>query len=291
MITPVFNEQRYLPAMLDSVRAQTHSDWELLLVDDGSTDDTPTLVAAAAADDPRIRVVSSGTKLGKVAAFNAAYAAARGDIVCHVGGDDELVPAALRLRVDALGPHVGERAVAFFKILIVDEARGTETVHPRGAGGNMSGPSITMTRPLADLVFPVPPELPSEDIWMGNLAAALADRRIDSTDVVIRYRVHAGNSNPRAKSFAQMSEAMHVRSRAFPRMLAEPRFDLPATARAQFEQQWRAEQLRRDGRVLALLTDRQLPLVERLAYASMANPPLWFARQKLAHRAGGWRGR
>lgn len=291
VITPVFNEQRYLPAMLDSMRMQSHQEWELLLVDDGSTDETPQLIARAADADPRIRVVSSGVKLGKVAAFNAAYAASSGDIVCHVGGDDELVPSALRTRADTLGAYENEQAVAFFKILMVDEARGTQTVHPRGPGGNMSGPSTTLTRPLADVVFPVPEELPSEDIWIGNVAAALAHIRIDSEEIIIRYRMHAGNSNPRAKTFAHMSDAIHIRAKAFPRMLAEERFTLPAHARRQFNAQWRAESLRRQGRVAALLADRELPIVERLAYASMANALLWSVRKKLAHRASGWRGR
>lgn len=291
LLTPVFNEERYLPAMLASVRAQTHEHWELLAVDDGSGDATPRLVAEAAAADPRIRVVSSGRKIGKVAAFNAAFGASSGDIICHVGGDDELVPESLAVRVAALADHADKRAVAFFKILMVDEATGRQTVHPRGRRGNMSGPSITMSRPLAELVFPVPADLVSEDIWMGHVAAALADVRIDSPEIVIHYRVHAGNSNPRAKPFAAMSAAMHARAKAMPRMLTAQRFELPEAVRVELAQQWRAELMRRDGRVLALLRYHELPLMERLAFASMSNPPLWWIRRHLGHRAGGWRGR
>ena len=56
IITPVHNGGRYLSATLDSVLAQTHADWELLVIDDGSTDDTNAVLARYAAE-PRLRVL------------------------------------------------------------------------------------------------------------------------------------------------------------------------------------------------------------------------------------------
>jgi glycosyltransferase involved in cell wall biosynthesis len=59
ILLPVRNEEEFLPSALASLFRQTLTSWELVAVDDGSSDDTPSLLAAAAARDPRVRVVPS----------------------------------------------------------------------------------------------------------------------------------------------------------------------------------------------------------------------------------------
>lgn len=291
ILSPVWNEERHLPAMLDSLAAQTWPHWELLAVDDGSTDATGALLADRAAADGRIRIVGDGAKLGKVAAFNVAHAASAGSILCHVGGDDLARPDALAHRVAALRAHVDDRAVAFFKINLFTDDPATGTVLPRGRRGSMSGGSITVTRPLADVVFPVPTSLPSEDIWWGQVADALARHRVDSPAVVLDYRAHAGNSNPRAKPFDAMDAAIHARWRAYDLALREPRFTLPPEHAAAFAAQWAGEELRHAGATWRLLALRDLPVIERLAMASMSTPALWRLRRRFATAVSGWRGR
>lgn len=56
VIVPVYQAEALLPQCVESVLAQTFSDWELLLIDDGSRDGSPTLCDGYAARDPRIRV-------------------------------------------------------------------------------------------------------------------------------------------------------------------------------------------------------------------------------------------
>ncbi|MDO5629408.1 MAG: glycosyltransferase family A protein [Mobilicoccus sp.] len=291
ILVPVHNEQAHLPAMLDSVLAQTWTDLEIVLVDDGSTDGTGAILADYAARDDRVRRVGSGARLGKVAAFNAAYAASRGRIVCHVGGDDTMPPDALAHRARALAPFLAVPAVGFFKLELFEHVPGDRpTVIPRGRRGSMSGPSITMTRPLADRVMPVPAHLVSEDIWMGRAADALADVRVDSPAVVCHYRRHTGNSNPRNRPFPQMSAAMHERTQALDALLDTERFELPGEVRAALTAEVEAEQLRVDGRTSAVLRS-DLPVIDRLAMASMSRPSLWRVRSRLLTPLTGWRGR
>src|SRR5262245_17025162 len=57
VVMPVRNGARWLSEAVDSVLAQTFSDWELIVIDDGSTDATPSILAAFASRDPRIRVI------------------------------------------------------------------------------------------------------------------------------------------------------------------------------------------------------------------------------------------
>lgn len=101
IIVPVYNTAPYLPGCLDSLLAQTFSDFELLLVDDGSTDDSPAICDAYAAQDERIRVFHRENG-GVSAARNLAVEQAKGDWICYVDSDDEVKPDYLKVMVDAI---------------------------------------------------------------------------------------------------------------------------------------------------------------------------------------------
>lgn len=290
IIAPVFNEEDYISEMIKSILAQNHPDWELLFVDDGSTDKTADIIEHWAQKDQRIHLVSLRKKLGKVAAFNTAFAAAQGDLICHVGGDDTLPTSSLSDRAQAFrgAPAL---SVTLGKLQPVDH-RGQKTSPPipRGPKGSQSSPGATYSRALADLIFPIPAELPSEDIWLGNAAVACSAEIIHLQTSIINYRIHKNNSNPRHKSFEAMSEAISARLRAYDLLLLS---SLPLTPefKYQFALNVTTEQLRYRGNTIKLLTLKTLPLVERLALASMSNPLLWKARQRLGLRVTGWRGK
>jgi len=91
---PVRNEERFLPAALDSIRRQTLTSWELVCVDDGSDDSTPRILADAARNDCRVRVVSAPAR-GLVPALNAGLADCRAPIVARMDGDDIAHPRRL----------------------------------------------------------------------------------------------------------------------------------------------------------------------------------------------------
>ncbi|QNP75955.1 glycosyltransferase [Streptomyces roseirectus] len=106
VICPAYNRSREITATIDSVRAQTHQDWELLVVSDGSDDDTDDWVRRAAREDPRVRlhrVARSGHPSGP---RNAGLALARGEFIAYLDHDDVWRPDHLRvllglLRADA----------------------------------------------------------------------------------------------------------------------------------------------------------------------------------------------
>ncbi|HLP08863.1 MAG TPA: glycosyltransferase family 2 protein [Opitutaceae bacterium] len=104
VLLPVYNAAGTLPAALASLRAQTLVDWELLAVDDGSTDATPILLSAAAAADPRIRVLAQPHS-GIVAALNLGLSAARTPLVARFDADDECHPERLARQVAFLRDH------------------------------------------------------------------------------------------------------------------------------------------------------------------------------------------
>jgi glycosyltransferase involved in cell wall biosynthesis len=89
---PVYNGEATLDRALKSVRAQTDEDWEIVAVDDGSTDGSGEILRRWAAEDCRIRVVRLGENQGVSAARNAALRAAKGEFVVYLDRDDEFYP-------------------------------------------------------------------------------------------------------------------------------------------------------------------------------------------------------
>ena len=91
IIVPVYKVENYLPKCMDSILAQTFTDFELILVDDGSPDNCPALCDAAAEKDARIRVIHQKNG-GLSAARNAGLDAARGVWIGFVDSDDYIAP-------------------------------------------------------------------------------------------------------------------------------------------------------------------------------------------------------
>ena len=91
IIVPVYKVENYLPKCIDSILAQTFTDFELILVDDGSPDDCPALCDAAAEKDARVRVIHQKNG-GLSAARNAGLDAARGAWIGFVDSDDYIAP-------------------------------------------------------------------------------------------------------------------------------------------------------------------------------------------------------
>lgn len=97
VVIPVKNRPKVIVEAVESVRAQTFESWELLLVDDGSTDETPEVLRAQAARDPRIRVIELGTSHGAGTARNAGIDAARGHYLSFLDSDNTWEPNFLQL--------------------------------------------------------------------------------------------------------------------------------------------------------------------------------------------------
>lgn len=91
IIVPVYKVENYLPKCIDSILAQTFTDFELILVEDGSPDNCPALCDAAAAKDARVRVIHQKNG-GLSAARNAGLDVARGAWIGFVDSDDYIAP-------------------------------------------------------------------------------------------------------------------------------------------------------------------------------------------------------
>lgn len=105
VITAVYNGERHLEECLESIFNQTFTDFELVVVDDGSTDSTPRLLEGWQKRDARLRVLTNQKNQGRPQARNRAVTASRGKYIANLDADDASMPQRLALQYQFLQAH------------------------------------------------------------------------------------------------------------------------------------------------------------------------------------------
>ena len=120
IITPVYNAEPFIARCMRSVLAQTYTDWEMLIVDDGSTDRTPSIIREF--DDARITYIPLQHRgIASLAeTYNTALAKASGELVAILEGDDEWPANKLALQVPAFLED--DVVLSWGRGMIIDEA-------------------------------------------------------------------------------------------------------------------------------------------------------------------------
>lgn len=119
IILPAYNGEAYVREVIDSVLAQTYPDWELIAVNDGSTDSTPAILEAYAGQDARIRVVHQENKK-LPGALNTGFSLAKGEFLTWVSCDNRLLPDFLRRLTSDLATHEN-RDMAYANLDLIGE--------------------------------------------------------------------------------------------------------------------------------------------------------------------------
>lgn len=109
VLIATYNDERFIGAAIDSVLAQTFTDFELVIVDDASTDGTPAILEAYR--DPRLRLIRNPVNLGPGGARNRGLAAITTEYVAQLDGDDVCLPRRLEQQVRYLDEHPEVAAV------------------------------------------------------------------------------------------------------------------------------------------------------------------------------------
>ena len=102
VVMPVMNEEHYLHASVDSILTQTFADFEFIIIDDGSTDSTPDILAEYARRDQRIRLIRNAQNQGISRTLNAGIKASRGQYIARMDGDDLNTPDRFEQQVALL---------------------------------------------------------------------------------------------------------------------------------------------------------------------------------------------
>ena len=112
IIVPCYNLAPWIRACLDSVLAQSYTDWECTVVDDESKDGSDAILDEYAVRDQRIRVIHQKNK-GEGGARNTGIAAVRGDWIFFLDGDDVMVPGALEKLAGLIDAYPQEKLIRF----------------------------------------------------------------------------------------------------------------------------------------------------------------------------------
>lgn len=136
---PVRNGERFLAEALGSACAQTHQDLEILVSDNGSTDETVAICEQFAAADPRVRILREAENRGAAANFNKLVREARGEAFWWLPHDDRLLPRAVEVCVEVLRRNPG-----------------VLSCHPRSRQINEAGIVIGSRDRVVDLRSPSP---------------------------------------------------------------------------------------------------------------------------------------
>ncbi len=195
IVLPTFNGARFLAESIESCLAQTFTDWELIIVDDASTDDTPHIVAAYAARDGRIRGIRHEANRKLPGALNTGYAAARGEFITWTSDDNRYRPEALAELVAYLDAHPDVDAVytdysLFDEQGVVGELRRVQDPHAL-VFKQCVGPSFLHRKRLSDAIGPYADDLflaEDYDFWLR--ASAAGTLRPLHRDLYL-YRMHA----------------------------------------------------------------------------------------------------
>lgn len=124
IVSPAYNAARFVEAAIDSVIAQTRTDWEMLVVDDCSRDDTTAIVQRRAAADPRVRLLRHERNGGPAQARQTALDAARGRFVAFLDSDDLWLPAKLERQLAFM--EATGAALSFTQFRRIDAAGAVE---------------------------------------------------------------------------------------------------------------------------------------------------------------------
>ena len=120
VVSPTFNRLKYLRPAVDSVFAQTFTDWELIVADDGSEGETAAYVAALA-NLPRVKVLRLAHSGNPGAVRNAACRVARGEYIAFLDSDDIWLPEKLARQVASLRSHP-HRGWGYTAFAVIDES-------------------------------------------------------------------------------------------------------------------------------------------------------------------------
>lgn len=118
VIMAVYNGKLYLPQALESILTQTFRDFEFLVVDDGSTDESAQILAGAARRDPRIQIITNPANIGLTRSLNKVLAKARGTIIARMDADDIALPERFEKQIAFLqeNSEVGVVGTAYYFI-------------------------------------------------------------------------------------------------------------------------------------------------------------------------------
>jgi len=199
IVIPAYNHGRYLAEAVNSVLAQDHSPLELIVLDDGSTDDTPEVLAQLKGDFVRER----HPNMGQARTLEKGWAMAKGSILAYLSADDMLAPGAVSAAVSELAAHPTAVATYCDYELLDPQSRAVRLVHAPSFNYFrmftdvicLPGPGAFFRRSAYEQTGPWNPsyrQMPDYDFW---LRLGLLGDFVHIEQCLAGFRVHDGSQS------------------------------------------------------------------------------------------------
>lgn len=219
VIIPTYNRAHYLPQAIESVLSQSFTDFEIIVIDDGSTDDTEAVIQPFLVDD-RLQYVKQ-PNAGVAAARNAGMRLAQGRYLAFLDSDDWFLPGKLKKQVAymAANPHIALSYTAYFAFDDITQKQTPRSVHKTYYHRMFSDcPVFTSTVMLRRKVWKAVGELDTtmrlaEDIdyWI-RIAHHYPLGHI--TEMLTGFRLHPGNHDRDPNTI--LKAHLHIAEKQFP---------------------------------------------------------------------------
>ena len=232
---PVYNKARYLRECLDSIIGQTMTDFEVIAVDDGSTDGSWDILQEYAARDPRFRLFRHEINLGTLAARKRCFIEARGDYMAFIDADDlakpnmlahlhsltegstDLVQSAARINnsEQTITSELAEQYDRFYTHVVPVQFSGVDVFRNLKVSIKMN---LWLTLASRNVYRAILPHIPDEQLPHGNdnllmLMLAFFSNSYRNTDQVL-YNFRANPSSSNLILFSPDKALEHIESRA-----------------------------------------------------------------------------
>lgn len=203
-----YNYRNYLGAAIQSVINQTYSNWELIVVDDGSMDGSSEIIKNFVKQDKRIKLIEKKNE-GVAIALNRAFESSQGEIVCLLDSDDIYCRDKIELTVRSFARN-HDSGISVHKVLPIDSenhfinlplpsdlrsgflaqeilAQGGDTLYFPPASG------LSFRREIASKIFPIPSSLLRAADSYLRFCAAILSNTCSINEVLAFYRIHGSN--------------------------------------------------------------------------------------------------
>ncbi len=208
VVMPNYNGARFIEQSIDSVLAQTYSNYEFIIVDDCSTDNSPELILRKASEDSRIRVIEKDDNTGVADTRNIGIRKARGSYIALIDSDDLWTPDKLERQL-----ALSEKSdIVYCSYDFIDEENNTvkkpfivpeKTTFKRMLSSNEIGCSTSFVKAKLMKEHPFNPDYYHEDyvLWMELLKEC--ECAYGDPEVLVHYRIVKGSRSDNKRNAAK----------------------------------------------------------------------------------------
>ncbi|TWU41193.1 putative glycosyltransferase EpsE [Novipirellula aureliae] len=218
VLMPVRDTEQYVGLAISSILTQSFSEFEFLIIDDGSSDQTPALLKHAADQDHRIRLITQATD-GVRVALSRGLESARGQYIARMDADDIALPDRLEKQVTYLDSHPGVVGVGGqtwaidsddLRLFPIELPTDPEAIEQSLLSGKncISNPTTMLRRRAVQIAGGYKDEYPTDDygLWLRLLEVGPLHNQ---ADFVLEYRLHAAQTTL-SKHQSQLTAAHRI---------------------------------------------------------------------------------